>query len=608
MNRGTIAYVIVFMIIAVIYLLILELSKNTLPGFVIAVLAMTAILIWRGSALKAASWNIRWAILSWIILLAVFGLNLKLTEPPYRRVPAVDVKHPDVTGEITTVQGKVTGVYNADHSVEVYAGIPYAKPPVGELRFREPAEPEAYEGVLACDHFAPMAMQKRNAVIYDSLTRILGYHNYEISPDDNYREPLSEDCLYLNIWKPAGEVNKPLPVLFYVHGGSLMTGQSYYTDYRGEDLAKRGIIVVNFAYRLGVFGYYADEALAAESANGTTGNYGLLDQIQALTWVRENISAFGGDPEQITIAGESAGSSSVNALCVSPLTEGMFVRAIAESSSVLQKKPYHTFRSFDEALEMGAQVREEMGVATSDELRKIPAEKLVQTQYQNSAMTLDGYAITEMPYETYERGANHEQALLHGFNAKEADAFLLGYKATRDNYLELMEPVLGEYVDEMAKLVPADSPQRDEHFIIDSGGEAKGALNEVYSAAWFTYSHYLWNDYMVKEGRPSYEYYFTKNNPSLSNYHAGELPYAYGNLWRYKEGLYAKEDFELSDIMQQYWVNFVKTGDPNGDGLPTWQMRDADQTKLLELGEKIEPVEDPNLEIYEILDKYQNQE
>jgi len=219
-------------------------------------------------------------------------------------------------------------------------------------------------------------------------------------------------------------------------------------------------------------------------------------------------------------------------------------------------------------------------------------------------MTVDGYAITEQPYLTYEKGLNHEKALLNGFNAKESDAFLLTTKATKENYEKLLAEDLVSYAGDMAKVVPADSPQRDQHFIVDAMGDAKGALNICYSAIWFSYSHYLWNNYLVEQGVPTYEYYFTKTNDSLSNYHAGELPYAYGNLWRHP-GLYSDEDYALSDTMQQYWVNFAKTGNPNGDGLPTWEMRDENQSKLLQLDTDIKMIEDPNSELYKIIDKYQ---
>ena len=241
---------------------------------------------------------------------------------------------------------------------------------------------------------------------------------------------------------------------------------------------------------------------------------------------------------------------------MSPLTEGLFRYAIAESSGIVAKEPFHTFRYYEDAFETGDKVREEFGVTSSAELRNIPADKLVQTQTQNSSMTVDGYAIVEQPYLTYEKGENHEQALLNGFNVKEADAFLLNTEATKDNYVDLLAEDIKEYAQELAEVVPPTLPQRDQYFIIDALGEAKGALNVAYSAMWFSYSHYVWNNYMIEQGRPAYEYYFTKTNDILSNYHAGELPYAYGNLWRHP-GLYDEEDYKLSEIMQSYWVNFA---------------------------------------------------
>ena len=606
-------YYICVIIIGALYIAFLDLSKNVIAGWAIGILAVIAMLVYRTFIYRRET-GAKGIAAAFVIFAAVLLINLFVTAPPVKRVPAVDNKNPDVTEVITIPQGQLTGVYNEDHSAKVYAGIPYAKAPVGDLRFREPQKPEGWEGIRAFDHFAPMAMQTRGSVWFDSLSHILGWHDYRIKFGDEYVEEVSEDCLYLNVFAPESKSEELLPVIFYVHGGSLTTGQPSYSEYRGEDLAKKGVVYVNFGYRLGVFGYYAADDLKAESPNGTTGNYGLLDQIAALQWVYDNIEAFGGDKTRITIAGESAGSSSVNALCISPLTEGLFRYAIAESSGIVAKEPFHTFRYYEDAVATGDEVRDEFGVSSSAELRNIPASELVKTHTQNSSMTVDGYAITEQPYLTYERGANHEQALLNGFNAKEADAFLLGTEATRENYEDLIEEDMPDYGDEMAEVVPWDLPPRDQSFIVDAKGEAKGALNTAYSAMWFSYSHYVWNNYMVSQNRPAYEYYFTKTNNILSNYHAGELPYAYGNLWRHP-GLYEDEDYKLSEIMQSYWVNFAYNGDPNGyllnpDGsssgeiLPVWEKREAGQDQLLELGAEIKMTDDPNLEIYKVIDEF----
>jgi len=600
-------FYILLAVAALLSAAVLELSKNVIAGWLVLAALCVLFAALRLSMMKDGRWGKGPLLICWLAFILLIAGNIYATQPPVRLKPAVSGKSAGADPRIVQVeQGALQGVLTKDGQVSVFAGIPYAAPPVGDLRWKEPQAPESWEGVRLCESFGPMAMQKRNLVIYDSLVSLLGTHDYIVSLKDNFREMVSEDCLYLNVWRPADTGNELLPVLFFIHGGSLMTGQSSYEAYNGESFARQGIIVVNCAYRLGVFGYYANEELAAESPNGTTGDYGLLDQIAALRWVHDNIAAFGGDPEKITIAGESAGSSSVNAICASPLSEGLFRYAIAESSSVNVKKPYHTFRTPEAAYKMGRDVMAEFGASGIADLRAVPAEKLVQTKYDNSSMTVDGYALPEQPYLTYERGANHEQALLNGFNAKEADAFTLPYKVTADNYVELLSRIAGDHAEELAAAVPAGSVTRDQKFFIDAGGEAKGSFNHAFSAAWFTYSHHVWSRYMLAQGRPVYEYYFTKSNNCLSNYHAGEMPYAYGNLWR-KAKLYDEADFEVSRLMQSYWVNFVKTGDPNGEGLPRWDAREEGSELLMEFCAEPKMTEDPYLAIYEILDKYQDE-
>ena len=277
-------------IVFLLMLAVLELNKNTLLGFLLTIAATALFVFLRG---RAAGGGLRF--LCWVGWIALFALILFLTWPPVKAVPAVEGKSAGRTQIVTLRDGQVQGVLTADGAVEVYTGIPYAAPPVDELRWREPQDVESWDGVRLCDHFAPMSMQPTNLPIYDSLAQIIGYHDYKISLKDNFRAPVSEDALYVNVFKPAGAA-EGLPVYVYIHGGSLQTGQPWYGDYRGENLAREGAVYVNFAYRLGVFGYLADEELMAESENGTTGNYGLLDQIKALEWVRDNIARFGGDP------------------------------------------------------------------------------------------------------------------------------------------------------------------------------------------------------------------------------------------------------------------------------------------------------------------------
>ena len=595
---------IVFILITLLSLALFELGKNTLLGWAVLLLLLIGWVLLRTRAMAGAGFLPRFGC--FVGALALIALLFVFSGPRERRVPAVSGRDPRMTGIVTVAQGQLTGVCTEDGAVEVFAGVPYAKPPVGELRWKEPQPPEPWEGVRVCDTFAPMSMQPRNHPVWNSLMDIFGYHRFQISLKDNWIETMSEDSLYLNVWRPAGSAEK-LPVLVFIHGGSLTTGQPSYSEYNGEDLARQGVIVVNFGYRLGVFGYYADEALAAESPNGTTGNYGLLDQIQALKWVHENIAAFGGDPGNVTLAGESAGASSVNALCVSPLSEGLFTRAIAESSGITAKVPYHTFRPMEKALETGAAIRAEFGAADSAALRAVPAEKLVNTRHANDSMTVDGWAIAEQPYLSYERGANHETALLQGFNVHEADLFCMTRKVDAEHYTEALRPLYGEGAAAAAAAFPPAEQEPFYRYLIDPGGTAKGSYNACVSAAWFSYSHYNWARLLTKQGVPVYTYYFTKNNGGIGCNHAGELPYFFGKLDR-SSGNYDESDYELSDSMRQYYVNFIKTGNPNGEGLTAWHEAADAPDRLLELGAEIREIPDPYLALYPLIDHFMERE
>lgn len=604
---------IVFSLLALLlFAALFELGKNTLWGWALLLVLFISAFILHKKVFSEKKFPLR--LLAFVAFLALICVVFKLSGPPQKQVAAVDVKSPEATEVVTVAQGDLTGVYNEDKSVEVYAGIPFAAPPVGDLRWKEPQPPANWDGVRVCDTFAPRSMQADSSVIMSTLTQMVGYHNFKISLKDNYVEAMSEDSLYLNIWKPAGEL-KDCPVLFFIHGGSLTTGNTSYSEYNGESLAKRGIIVVNCAYRLNVFGYYANELLQEESPNGTTGNYGLLDQIAALKWVNGNIASFGGDPTKITIAGESAGSSSVNAICVSPLAKGLFRYAIAESSGITAVKPYHTFRSLQSALKSGSALQEEFDANDLTALRAIPAEKLVLTKQNNSSMTVDGYAIKEQPYKTYLKGKNNEQALMNGFNVHEADYFTFLQKVTSENYEESLKNVLGDYAKEAVELYPPEPVDPAYKLaIVEQGGDAKGAFNKVYSAAWFSYSHYNWSHLLAANGTPVWLYWFTKDNGSLGSAHGGEMPYAYGNLGAHPSR-YDESDYALSECMMDCWVNFVRYGNPNGQvselepvidkTYPTWAMFNDAPTSVYQFGETVGMVDDPYLQLHQLIDKYQ---
>ena len=574
-------------ILTLFFAAVLELNKNTVAGWILLAVLVCAFIMLFSKVLVSKPWYLKLA--GWLLYVVLFLGILAATWPPVRAIPASEDRKPAATKAVKTDKGMVSGVTTAGGEVEVFAGIPYAKPPVGELRWKAPQEAEAWDGVLVCDRFAPMSMQVTNLPIYDSLVRIIGYHDYKISLRDNYIPPVSEDSLYLNVWKPAGEQHG-LPVLVYIHGGSLQTGQSWYSDYNGTGFAKEGIVVVNLSYRLGVFGFYSDSGLLKE--DGTTGNYGLLDQILALKWVQKNIEAFGGDPDNVTIAGESAGSVCIDALCVSPLAKGLFRRAILESSTLSPVSPPHSFRLLDEALASGEALKAKYGCTSADQLRKLDAKDLVGEMSSQHHLTVDGYALPDTPYNLRRAGIHNEEAILHGFNDKESGPFIIFGHANMKNYESKIRAYFGEYSDEILGIYPAKTDD-----------EADRYWAEIYGAVFFNYPHYCLNRLAVREGIPAYEYLFTKSNGMLSSWHSGELIYAFNRIPGNSK-LFDKGDRDLAVTMNSYWRNFITCGDPNGPGLPGFA-RNTDSKKLHELGSEVAGIDEPYLALYEVLDRMQ---
>ncbi len=566
---------------------VLELNKNTLWGFVLLLAATVGFVLLYTKALQGSRWYVK--LLGYLGYLAVFALILFFTWPPTRAVPAYEGKTPLYTEPVHLDKGDARGVVIADGTVELYAGIPYAQPPIGDLRWREPQDPLPWDGVLNADHFAPMCMQPVHLPIYDSLARIIGFHDYTISLTDNWVPPVSEDGLYVNVWKPAGQVSG-LPVIVYIHGGTLQTGQPWYGDYAGTGLAKEGVVVVNLGYRLGVFGYLADEDLAAESPHGTTGNYGLLDQIKALEWVQRNVVAFGGDPDNVTLAGESAGAASVSALCTSPLAKGLFRRVLLESSTVASVNPPHSFRSREDALASGKELKARYGVSTLDQLRALPAKRIVNEAYTQHHMTVDGYALPQTPYESYRKGVHNEEAILHGYNAEESGPFIMFAHANLKNYEGKIRAYFKEYADQVLALY---RPATD--------AEADSCWAQIYGAVFFNYPHYCLDRLAAQNDIPAYEYYFSKHNGRLGAWHSGELPYFYGNIPAVSK-VFDDSDRALSKTILGYVSNFAAAGDPNGPGLPLWIADDTSQT-LLELGDRVEMMDEKYLALYAVMDQ-----
>lgn len=586
MKAGKFGFFLGSGLLFLILLALLELNQNTVWGLILFLVVSVLFWLLHHRAYRSRKRGLRGLL--WFAWLALFCVVVYISWPPVQAVPAVQGKNGGLTAVVSVAQGDVQGVCSRDGEIEIFAGIPYAAPPVGENRFRAPQPPESWDGVLAADHFGPMSMQPVNLPIYNSLTQIIGYHDYAVSFSDNYRPPVSEDSLYLNIWKPAG-TQKDLPVLVYIHGGSLQTGQPWYGDYSGQGLAREGVIVVNFAYRLGVFGFYADEDLLAR--DGTTGNYGLLDQIQALSWIRENIAAFGGDPDNVTLAGESAGSACVSALCTSPLAKGLFRRVILESSTVASVQPPHSFRLLDEALESGKELKQKYGCETAEDLRALDAEKLVGEAETQHHITVDGYALTMTPYESYQKGIHNEEAILHGYNSRESGPFILFSQAKLGNYESKVRAYFGRYTDEILTLYRAKD---------DEKARENWAL--IWGAVFFDYPHYCLNRLAVKNNIPVYEYYFSRENGRLGPWHSGEEIYFYGNIPE-KSGLFNERDRELSAQMLACFRNFCISGDPNGEGMPVRWDRNLDSGSLMEFGDETAMTREGKLALFQILDE-----
>jgi para-nitrobenzyl esterase len=532
----------------------------------------------------------------WIGLLVLNIPVFLLAKPAFANTRAVSNEKSEQTEVLSLKSGDVVGLYNDDKTVQVYAGIPYAKPPVGELRWKEPQDVEHWDGVKECFYFAPRAYQSYGSSIMDTLVEIYSERSWHPDYNMHPRDYVSEDCLYLNIWKP-NTTEKNLPIIIYIHGGSLTSGSSYASDINGETFAKNGVIMITVAYRLGIFGYYAHEDLASESENGTTGNYGLLDQIKALKWVSENAECFGGDKNNITIAGESAGSSSVSAICSSPLAKGLFKNAIGESSSVVVIEPPHTYRTYESAIATGHKIMEEFSCSTIEDMRKLDAGVLVQTKYSNSSMTLDGYALTKNPYEVYRDKENNETNLLNGYNIKEADAFVIPQNlftpVNKDNIKDRLISVFGQTYAEKIMTLYSDRIQSN----------AFEAYNEIISVYWFIYPHHSWSKMAMDSGVNVYRYQFTKENGYYGTYHSGEIIYAYGNIYKSNHQFaYNDSDRALSDTMVKCWTNFVKTGDPGTDSLEYPEY--TENGKIMEFGENVGLIEDRYLDLYPIIEEY----
>lgn len=595
-----IIFPIVWALIAFALVFYFDLANGPLIWFVIELIGLVAFFLVR-IAVRNQFKILKLGV--WACFIVITITNISFAHPSVETKSAAYYQNPKlIETPLVLNEGQVKGFYSEDEKVEVYAGIKYAT----AERWKEPAS-YTWSNVQDGTKFGPMSMQKRNSAVYNSIADLYSegswHPDYRMHPNQN----MDEDSLYLNIWKPKTSV-KNLPILVYIHGGSLNSGSSAEDNINGESMAEQGVIMITIQYRLGVFGYFAHPSLKeeslSESGHATTGNYGLLDQIYALKWIKNNALNIGGNPDNITIAGESAGSSSVSALCTSPLSAGLFKRAIGESSSLAVKHPPHTYRSLEKAYEDGEKLMEEFGCSSLEELRQIDAEKLVQSKYTPSETLMDGYALDKDPYAAYLAHENHEEALLNGYNVKEADPFVIAKyllrKTTKRNIKErIMEYIKDEGVTD--KILNLYQGQIDE--------DASKVLNEIFSAYMFMYPHYKWSHLALENGETVYRYQFTKENGYHGTYHSGEIIYCYGNINKsIRQFAYDEKDYDLEKTMLSYWANFAKTGDPNGGNLPTWDSMNLADTKVQELGENVGPINEKYLSLYPLFEEYQNLE
>ncbi|MDR1729012.1 MAG: carboxylesterase family protein [Acidobacteriota bacterium] len=469
--------------------------------------------------------------------------------------PGIDASH------VLTAAGAVSGTTTRDGAVKVFMGVPFAAPPLGELRWRAPRPAEPWTGVRACVAPPPSAMQAAPAPFHCWSEEFL-------VP----AEPISEDCLYLNIWTPARRADEKLPVFVWIHGGAFTSGSGTVPLYDGEMMARQGVVFVTVNYRLGIFGFLAHPELSSESPDKVSGNYGILDQIAALRWLGDNIAAFGGDPGCVTVAGQSAGAFSVNALAVSPLARGLFHRLVAQSGGGFGKDA--GFGGSLGAAELeGSRLTEERGLSVGD-LRKMPADALLELPAR-SGLTIDNVVIPPIR-ETFAAGRQNDVPTLTGWNAD--DGITFAYNADRAAY---KKSVQARYGMDAARYLAA----------FPGGTDAEAlASQKLASQLSFGWNNYTWARLQGETGRrAAYLYYFTRVPPGAPDYgafHSAELGYALHTLHKWRRP-FTGTDRTLEKAMSSYWVNFAKTGDPNGAGLPAWKAFDGTAPSVMELGDAV---------------------
>lgn len=434
-----------------------------------------------------------------------------------------------------------------EDGLTVYRGIPFAAPPIGDLRWKAPQPVEKWDGVRETKKFAPAPIQGGNP------------------PSGK-----SEDCLYLNVWGPAKSPSERLPVLVWIYGGGFSFGATSEPSYSGEKLAKKGVVLVSIAYRVGQLGFLAHPELSAENAQHVSGNYGLLDMIAGLKWVQKNIAAFGGDPDKVTIFGESAGGIAVSMLCASPLAKGLFHGAISQSGGSFGPSrpttyPGENLKRLREAEKGGEAYAQLAGASSIAELRKIDADKLPGGRGPGMAWPIiDGYVIPDDQYKLYEAGKYNHVPVLVGYNSDEGASF--GPPKSPQEYIENTKKRYGKFADDLLKAYP-----------VGTNNVPKSARDLMRDAAfgWHTWS---WARLQAKTSKTKVFYYYFDQHPDYpadspkagyGSGHGQDVSYVFEHLDPSNPQT-TKTDLAISDAMGTYWTNFAKYGDPNGKGVPQW--------------------------------------
>ena len=462
--------------------------------------------------------------------------------------------------QVKVDSGTLEGTLNADSSVRIFRNVPFAAPPVGDLRWQAPQPVQPWEGVRKAVEFGAHCVQGK------------------VFGDINAPGGMSEDCLNVIVWAPAKASDKPLPVYLWFYGGGFAAGGNSEARYDGESFARKGIVVVNANYRLGVFGFLAHPDLTKESGRHASGNYGLLDQVAALQWVRKNIAGFGGDPNRITIGGESAGSLSVSALMASPLSRDLIAQAVGESGAFLGNVGGRGMSSLAEAEKAGTKFADAVGAKSIADLRARPADDLLKAAMKvNNGFgfwpIIDGYCLTEDVAATYAAGKQAQIPLLAGWNADEVRMAVMmnPQKPTAKTFPDQLNKQFKDHGAEALKLYPASTDE-----------EAVRSAGDLASDSFIVFSTWKWIDMQTKTEKPVYRFQFDRPAPvsremaamahglkTLGATHASELEYVF-NMLASKKADWQPDDQKVASTMNEYWANFIKTGDPNGAGLAKW--------------------------------------